>query len=379
MALWGVTAICLFIGYKPPKRHNHLDHLSIWQKLGRLDIVGFITLSVGLTLFLTGLNSGGDLYRWASAPVLATLIPGLLCLVAFGVYEWRFTKTGILHHDLFQGGKNGGRTFAISVGLIFIEGILLFSYVVFYPVLTKALFTGDPLLSAVRSQPFWIAGGISTVFYGYWSTRFRMIREPLFVGFLLLTGGIVGLATIQPGDSLNALIFSALAGIGFGGPIILLIAAVQLSTPHHLIATATAATTCSRAIAASVFTAIYATAFNSRLGKDLPADVGQAALKAGLPSTSVEAFIKALASNDTAALSMIPGVNSTIISAGIAALKQAYADSLRVIYIIAAPFSLLACLACFFLGDLRKVMDYAVEAPVEDLHARRRHAHGSDV
>ncbi|KAJ5296876.1 polyketide synthase [Penicillium atrosanguineum] len=379
MALWGVTAICLFIGYKPPKRHNHLDHLSIWQKLARLDILGFILLTIGLTLFLAGLNSGGTLYPWASAQVLATLIIGLLCLVAFAIYEWRFTKTGILHHDLFRGGRNGGRTFAISVGLIFIEGILLFSYVIFYPVLTTSLFTDDPFLMAARLQPFWVASGLSTVFYGYWSTRFRMIRAPLFVGFLLFTAGIVGLATLAPEDELSALIFSALAGMGFGAPLILLIAAVQLSTPHHLIATATAATTCSRAVAAAVFTAIFSTAFETRIGKNLPADVAQAVLKAGLPSSSVKAFIGALSSNDTAALSKIPGVSSAIVSAGVAALKQAYADSLRVVYIIAAPFGLLACLTCFFLGDLKKVMDYAVEAPVEDLHAKRSHAHGPHV
>ena len=130
-----MAAIGLFIGYKPPKRHTRLDHLSTWQKLARLDLPGFFILTAGLTLFLTGLNLGGGLYEWATAPVLATLIVGILCLVAFGIYEWRYTKTGILHHDLFRGGKNGGRTFAICIGLIFIEGILLFGYTIFYPIL----------------------------------------------------------------------------------------------------------------------------------------------------------------------------------------------------------------------------------------------------
>jgi hypothetical protein len=206
-----------------------------------------------------------------------------------------------------------------------------------------------------------------------------MIREPLCVGFLLFTAGIVGLATLQPGDELNALIFAALAGMGFGAPLVLLIAGVQLSTPHHLIATATAATTCARAIAGAVFTAIYTAAFSTRIGINVPADVAGAALKAGLPPSSTAAFIGALTSNDQTALSKIPGVSQGIIAAGVAALKQAYADSLRVVFIIAAPFGLLACFACFFLGDLKKVMDYAVEAPVEDLHAKRRHAHDQDV
>jgi hypothetical protein len=135
MALWGVTAIGLFVGYRPPKRHTRLDHLSFWQKLGRLDLPGCGLLTAGLTLFLTGLNLGGGIFTWQSAQVLGTLIVGIAVLIAFGVYEWRFTKTGILHHDLFRGGKDGGRTFAICVGLIFIEGILLFSYVIFYPTL----------------------------------------------------------------------------------------------------------------------------------------------------------------------------------------------------------------------------------------------------
>jgi len=135
MAFWGVTAIGLFVGYRPPKRHTRLDHLSFWQKIGRLDLSGVGLLTAGLVLFLTGLNLGGGIFKWSSAPVLATLVVGVAVLIAFGVYEWKFTKTGILNHDLFRGGKDRGRTFAICVGLIFIEGILLFAYVIFYPTL----------------------------------------------------------------------------------------------------------------------------------------------------------------------------------------------------------------------------------------------------
>ena len=135
MALWGLTAIGIFVGYRPPKRHTRLDHLSFFQKLRHLDLPGFGLLTTGLTLFLTGLNLGGGLYTWTNSRVLATLIVGLVLLAGFGVYEWKGTKNGILNHELFRGGKSAGRTFAICVALIFIEGILLFSYVIFYPVM----------------------------------------------------------------------------------------------------------------------------------------------------------------------------------------------------------------------------------------------------
>ena len=135
MALWGLSAIGTLIGYRPPTRHTRYDHLSLLQKLGRLDLPGFGLLTAGLSLLLAGLNLGGGLFKWTASQVLAPLIVGIVVLLAFGFYEWKFTKTGILNNDLFRGGKARRRTFAIMLGLIFIEGLLLFAYVIFYPVL----------------------------------------------------------------------------------------------------------------------------------------------------------------------------------------------------------------------------------------------------
>lgn len=199
------------------------------------------------------------------------------------------------------------------------------------------------------------------------------IRSPLFIGFLLFTSGIVGLATIQPNNSTSAIVFAGLAGLGMGGPLVLVVAGVQLSTPHHLIATATALTTSSRAVSATVFTAIYGATLTDRLNKDIPSYVAAAALKAGLPKSSLGEFIEALAGNNTAALPGIDGVTPTIIRAGVAALTQAFADGIRAVYIIAAPFGAVACVACFFLGDLKSVMNYSVDAPMEDLHTKHHH------
>lgn len=194
----------------------------------------------------------------------------------------------------------------------------------------------------------------------------------MFVGFVCFTAGLVGMATIEPGDSTSAIAFDGLAGIGFGAPLVLIVAGVQLSTPHHLIATATAVTTSARAVAATVFTAIFSAALSTRLDKYIPAYVPKAALGAGLPPSSITAFMGAITGTNPAAVMQVPGVTPAIASAGVAALKHAFADGIRVVYLIAAPFGALACVGCFFLGDLRKVMNYRVDAPVEDLHHRKR-------
>ncbi len=135
MGFWGASGLGILLGYRPPKRHTRLDHLSVWEKIGHLDLPGFALFAAGLSLFLVGLYLGGDQYSWTSARVLSTLVSGLVIMLCFGLYEWKGTTTGFLHHDLFRGQDRTGPTFAIAVWLIFAEGIMLFSYVVFYPIM----------------------------------------------------------------------------------------------------------------------------------------------------------------------------------------------------------------------------------------------------
>ncbi|KAL2395177.1 hypothetical protein ABEF93_001442 [Exophiala dermatitidis] len=383
LGLWAATALGILIGYRPPKRHTRLDHLSFLRKLGHLDLPGCFLLTARLSLFLTGLNLGGGLYSWTNVRSLTTLVLGIAILIGFGVYEWKGTRSGILHHDLFKGGRSRGQTFAICVLLILIEGILFFSFIIFYPIMSTNLFPSDPFHIVSRSMPFWSCTCLSTVLWGMASTKFRTIREPLFLGYVLFTAGIIGWATVEPSHSggITQLCMAGLAGFGFGAPLILIIAGVQLSTPHRLIATATAVTTSSRAVGATVFTAIFSAALNARLDKNIPGQVSRAVLNAGLPAGSVGMFIKAVTGNGitttvaaaTESTRNVPGVSPAVVEAGVRALKQAFAASLRVVYEIAAPFGAVACIACWALGDLSTTMDYRVDAPVEDLHAKQEH------
>jgi predicted RecB family endonuclease len=93
-------------------------------------------------------------------------------------------------------------------------------------------------------------------------------------------------------------------------------------------------------------------------------------MAAGLPVALIPAFIEALSESDATALANVPGTTPIVIAKGTRALQQAYADSLRVVFIIAIPFGVLACMSCWFLEDLRETMNYHVDATVAELHAR---------
>lgn len=242
---------------------------------------------------------------------------------------------------------------------------------------TLQLFDTDPLLIVAREQPYWIAAGIMSIVYGYISTKLLSIRVPMAVGYLIWTGATIGFACVNPDDSTLAIVMSGLSGMGFAAPLLLVIAGVHLSVPHHLIATATAVPSSARAVAATVFTAIYATAISDRSAKLVPVYVIDAAVRAGLPRTSSGRFLTAYLAENQAGLSGVPGVTPQVLSAAAVGMKHAMADSIRVVFIIAAPFGVLAIVACFFMGDLSKSMNYRVEAPVEDLHAKGS-SHGKE-
>ena len=135
MGLWGLAGLGVIVGYNPPKRPTKHDHLTFLQKLGCVDLIGGFLLTAGLTMVLVALNLGGVTDPWKSSKVLVPLILGVVVSGAFGIYEWKGTTTGLLPHEMFSMGSPYKRTLIVCFLLITIEGAMLFSYVIFYPVM----------------------------------------------------------------------------------------------------------------------------------------------------------------------------------------------------------------------------------------------------
>jgi hypothetical protein len=81
------TGLYILFYFPPTYTQLHVTGKSKMQQLKSLDFIGIFLFVVGLALFLVGLNWGGGVYPWQSAPVLCTIIIGLGVLVAFGFWE----------------------------------------------------------------------------------------------------------------------------------------------------------------------------------------------------------------------------------------------------------------------------------------------------
>lgn len=190
-------------------------------------------------------------------------------------------------------------------------------------------------------------------------------------GFFIYLLGSILFCTVQPGQNANLMAFAAVTGFGLGSILSQVTAGVQLVSPHAHLATATAVALIVRAVATATFVPIYSSIVSQNLSSKTISYVRDAAIKAGLPTDSIAAFIEGISKQETAAnLLDIPGTSQSIISRGVRAFQQANADAVRLAFIIAVPFVLLATVICWWLSDLRNDMNYHVDAPVEQLTAK---------
>jgi hypothetical protein len=226
---------------------------------------------------------------------------------------------------------------------------------------------------AVRATSFWIPLIFGVVFAGWMATKFRVVREPLIMGFVLNMAGHIGYATIQIGDDLVPLFTGGLQGFGWGMLFGQIIAAVQLTSPHALIASASALAIVCRALGGVVFTAVYVSLVTNKMSSLLPAYLTSAGTGSGVPIDLIPDYVGALAAGK---LNLLPdNITSGMISVGLRAVQQANADSIRVTAIIAAVFGAVGVVICWFMGDVKKLMNYHVDAPVEVLHAKHARVH----
>lgn len=166
--------------------------------------------------------------------------------------------------------------------------------------------------------------------------------------------------------------FNVISGIGQSGPLTLLVALVQFTAPHAFLSTATGLAFSARAIGGAFGSAVLDAIINGKLKSTLTPNVTAAALKAGLPSSSVPALLEAMATG--LGLSEVPGISPSILAAASDASHWAYAHAYRLAWASIIPFVVLALVCVICLKGVKELMTEKVEATVEQLEQREKTA-----
>jgi hypothetical protein len=338
----GLYALCVAIIiwlYCPPVRELQ-QQLTHRQKLARLDWIGYAFFFPGLVLFCFALTSSSGVYPWKSAKIIGPLVVGASLLIAFGLYEWKGTREGMLHHDLFSRGRN----FALAEAIMLVEGLVFFCATQYYGFEVSILYDKDLFQAGLDYTVGWWTMIVATTLCGVYCSWTKTIRPALttaFVSFAIFSGTM---ASLNPSTRWSAVGFTPFFGIGLGIALNTLVTVAQLSTPPELISLTTGLMIGTRSVGGTIALAIYSAIFSGTLNDQIPAKVIKATIPLGFDETYLGELLGGLTEGNSTLLGEIPGITPDIIEAAGFGLKQAYTLAFRYCWITAAAFAGLAVL-----------------------------------
>ncbi|KAB8201197.1 hypothetical protein BDV34DRAFT_229554 [Aspergillus parasiticus] len=335
--------IGLLMGGGLLKDGNLLNYRIFWYIEAGLYAIAALGCLIGVVVFSMALSWSNNPYTWRSLNVLGPFIVGVVAMILFIVYEWRFKKDGMLHYDLWH-----NRNFAVSLLVIFVEGLSFFAANSYFVYEVMVMYDVNILIAGANFVIMFFAGLLV-----------------LGGAFLLLFFSLLAMVKLDT-PRYAFWIFPILLGIALVSIVPLTMVSAQLTTSPELITLASALMTTVRSLGGAIGLAINNAVLNGTLNKELPKEVGTAVLSLGLPSSSLPALISALAAQNENAVASISGVTPEIADAAIdPAMKRAYLAYFRKAWIISAAFCSTLVIASCFIKEQKADFDTRIDAPVD--------------
>lgn len=286
-----------------PQRHEH-----------KLDILGTVTLTAGVTLLLVGLIEGPSAWGWGDPRTLAVFVGAAVSIAIFFWQEMRAPEP-MLPLGLFR-----ERLIAVSsVGNV-ILGALLFSITAYVPVFMQGVLGGTAMDAGTVLTPILIGWPIASTVVGRYMIRFGYRAFAISGSALLLLGGVM-LALVDADTSrLWLLVSMFILGFGLGFNSMPYLLSVQNAVPWNLRGVATSSVQFFRSMGGAIVVAALGALFGARLAQE----------GAGIdPNTALDPALRAKAAPETLATlsaALLHGLQSVyLVLAVICALSIAVA------------------------------------------------------
>jgi EmrB/QacA subfamily drug resistance transporter len=266
----------------------------------KIDYLGFVLLSGGLTATVLATSLGGVTWPWFSAQIIGLVSLAVVLVAAFLFTETR-AEEPVLPLKLFR-----NNTFALFNSIGFLVGIAMFGSITFIPMYLQLAKGVSPTDSAMQLVPMMVGMIGASMLSGFFMTRVGRYRILPRLSTFVLTIGLLLLAVMQlDTPAWQVAIFMFLVGVGIGPVNSVSVTATQNAVSRDLVGVATAGTTLFRqiggSIGISIFGALFSAGLASRLATILPeggsSEAFSPALVATLPEGVKEQVLEAFAAS----------------------------------------------------------------------------------
>ncbi|MPZ73265.1 MAG: DHA2 family efflux MFS transporter permease subunit [Nitriliruptorales bacterium] len=293
--------------------------LTFERHAHRIDWLGALLLTAGISTLLLVTVWGGETYAWTSPTIVGMSVAAMAAIVAFVAVERRAAEP-ILPLSLFR-----DPVFTVGSAIGFIVGVAMFGAIVFLPLYLQVVLGASATNSGLLLLP--VVGGllVGSIGSGRLITRWGRYKIFPVIGTALVTLGLWLLSTMGVETSFPvACIYMGVVGLGIGLVMQNIVLAIQNSVPVRHLGTATSSSQFFRSIGGTVGVTVLGAIMTARLTSNLAAAGGGA-----VPV-------------DASALSATPETLLQLPPAVLGVVQTALADAVTFIFLIAVPAGVIA-------------------------------------
>jgi len=312
------------------QRTLHLPRASRPEGGVHIDYLGATLLMAGVSVLLVWVSLAGNQFAWASSITAELVTTGVALLAAAIWVEARVATDPIVPLGLFR-----DRTVALATAASASVGVAMFAGTVYLSQYFQVARGMTPTEAGLMS--ICMVGGlmVSSLVTGKIITATGLWKRYLVGGAATITVGMLLLGTLDESTPLVLVgAFMAVLGLGVGATMQNLVLAVQNSVPVHRLGAASSVVAFFRSLGGSVGVSV--------LGALLSAQVATRASD-GLARLGVDT--SGQSSHEIPDLDALPAPVRAV-------FEQAFGESFGHLFLVAAPFALLALVLVLFIKEV---------------------------
>lgn len=268
-------------------------HLPKKRTQARIDYLGAVLLTLGITAIVLVTTWGGTQYAWTSARIMELIAIGVVALIGFVFWQTKAAQPIVPLH-IFR-----SRNFTLMSLIGFITGFVMFGAVLFLPLYQQSVQGASATNSGLLLLPMLGAMMVVSLVAGRVTTNSGRYKVFPIVGGVLMIAGLYLLSQMDTETTrLTSGLYMAVLGAGMGCLMQITMLVAQNSVELKDMGVASSSTTLFRTLGSSFGVAIMGALFNNRV-QDVMAERGGAA---GSKITEQSAQL------DAASLAKLPAV-----------------------------------------------------------------------
>ncbi|MEV4664971.1 MDR family MFS transporter [Micromonospora echinofusca] len=304
-------------------------HLPVTRRKVKIDWVGALLITAGVSTVLVWSSLAGNKFAWASGWT-ALMVGGGLALLALAVWVESRAAEPIVPLDIFR-----NRTVSLTTVASILVGVAMFGGTVFLSQYFQLSLGKSPTVAGLMSLPMILGLLVSSTVAGQLITKYGRWKRYLVTGAAVMVVGMLLLATIDAGTSVVLLsVYMAVLGVGVGMLMQNLVLAAQNDVPAHELGAATSVLTFFRSMGGTIGVSALGAVLANRVATLSAEKLGP--LAGGAPGGE--------GSTEVPDLSTLPEPVLRII-------QDVYGTATGELFLVATPFAVLALVVVLFIRE----------------------------